>query len=144
MTERVVVVQRFIAASPAAIFDVLADPTRHPEIDGSGTVKATHGRTPERLSLGAKFGMDMRLGVPYRVRNTVVEFEEDRLIAWRHVGKHIWRYRLEPVDGGTDVTEEFDYRKALSPWFIELMGYPKRNEPEMERTLGRLADAVTT
>ena len=88
--------------------------------------------------------MDMRLGVPYRVRNTVVEFEEDRLIAWRHFGGHIWRYRLDPVDGGTDVTEEFDYRKALSPWFIELMGYPKRHEPETERTLGRLADAVTT
>ena len=31
----------------------------------------------------------------------VVEFEEDRRIAWRHYGHHIWRYTLEPTDGGT-------------------------------------------
>jgi hypothetical protein len=88
--------------------------------------------------------MDMRLGVPYRITNTVVEFEEGRLIAWRHFGGHIWRYRLDPVAGGTKVTEEFDYRLALSPLAIELMGYPKRHGPEMERTLERLSDAVTT
>ena len=34
-------VERFIPASPDAIFDLLADPSRHQEIDGSGTVKGT-------------------------------------------------------------------------------------------------------
>jgi hypothetical protein len=144
MAGRVVSVERTIRASPQAIFDVLADPSRHPEIDGSGTVRANRPGSPERLALGSTFGMDMRYGVPYRITNTVVEFEEGRLIAWRHFGGHIWRYRLEPVNGGTKVTEEFDYRLALSPRAIELMGYPRRHGPEMERTLERLSDAVTT
>ena len=76
MPARVVTVERFIPASPYAIFDVLADPSRHAEIDGSGTVKASRAGAPERLSLGATFGMDMQVGVPYRIKNTVVEFEE--------------------------------------------------------------------
>ena len=35
-----VTVQRLIPAPAAAIFDLLADPSRHPQIDGSGTVIA--------------------------------------------------------------------------------------------------------
>lgn len=82
------------------IFDLLADPARHSELDGSGTVRgAVFG--PERLESGSEFGMDMRMmGLPYRMTNRVVEFEEDRLIAWKHVGSHRWRYELEKVDPG--------------------------------------------
>lgn len=144
MAARVVVVERFIAASPHLIFDVLADPSRHPEIDGSGTVRASRPSAPERLSLGATFGMDMQFGVPYRIKNTVVEFEDGRLIAWRHFGGHIWRYRLTPAEGGTTVTEEFDYRTARSPVVLEMLRYPQRHRPEMERTLERLATMVTS
>ncbi|HMF03426.1 MAG TPA: SRPBCC family protein, partial [Acidimicrobiia bacterium] len=90
--ERKVSVQRVIAAPPEKIFDVLADPSQHPAIDGSGMVKHTRGEEPERLSLGAKFGMSMRLGIPYNITNTVVEFDDNRLIAWRHFGGHRWRY----------------------------------------------------
>ena len=144
MPARVVTVERFIRASPYAIFDVLADPSRHAEIDGSGTVKASRAGAPERLSLGATFGVDMQLGLPYRIKNTVVEFEDGRLIAWRHFGGHIWRYRLEAAEGGTKVTEEFDYRRARSPILIEWLRYPQRHQPEMERTLQRLADTVTS
>jgi hypothetical protein len=144
VTERVVRVERFIPAAPEAIFDVLADPSRHREIDGSGTVQGVRRGAPERLSLGAKFPMSMKVGVPYNITNTVVEFEEGRLIAWQHYGRHIWRYRLEPVEGGTKVIEEFDYRPALFPWGLELLRYPQRHRPAMEATLARLAEAVTT
>ena len=102
-------VERVIAATPDRIFDVLADPAQHPVIDGSGTVKHTRGETPARLSLGAKFGMSMKLGVPYGITNTVVEFEDGRRIAWRHFGGHRWRYELEPADGGTRVRETYDW-----------------------------------
>jgi uncharacterized protein (UPF0262 family) len=34
-------VTRFIAAPPEAIFDVLADPAKHPIIDGSGSLKVS-------------------------------------------------------------------------------------------------------
>ena len=59
--------------------------------------------------------MSMKIGVPYSISNTVVEFEEGSVIAWQHFGRHIWRYRLEPVPGGTTVTEEFDYRRGPVP-----------------------------
>jgi hypothetical protein len=144
MAERVVTVVRFIRASPQAIFDVLADPSRHPEIDGSRTVQAARTGSPDRLSLGAKFGMDMRVVVPYRISNTVIEFEEGRRIAWRHVGGHVWRYVLEPAEGGTNVTEQFDYRPSRAPWMIELLGYPARHEKDMTGTLARLEDTVTS
>jgi hypothetical protein len=144
MSDRIVAVERFIPAAPQAIFDVLADPSRHPEIDGSGSVKAARPGAPERLALGAKFGMSMKIGVPYSISNTVVEFDEGRLIAWQHFGRHIWRYRLEPVEGGTTVTEEFDYRKARSPQLLELLQYPTRHRSDMEKTLERLAGVVTT
>ncbi len=143
MAERVVSVERIIPAPPKAIFDVLADPNRHPEIDGSGTVKATRSGAPTRLSEGATFGMDMKIGVPYPIKNTVVEFDEDKRIAWRHFGGHVWRYTLEPVDGGTKVTEQFDYRPSKAPWFLEMMKYPERHVSDMEKTLERL-DAVAT
>ena len=126
-----------VPAPPERVFDLLADPARHPELDGSGTVR---GRLsgPERLGPGAKFGMRMHVGVPYVIRNEVVEFEEGRRIAWRHAGRHVWRWELEPVAGGTRVTETFDWGPALAPKVLELIGYPKRNAAGIEKTLERL------
>src|SRR5712692_2017963 len=133
-------VERVISAPPEKIFDVLADPSQHPVIDGSGTVKHTRGDQPARLSLDAKFGMSMRLGVPYAITNTVVEFEEGRRIAWRHFGGHRWRYELEPVDTGTRVRETYDWSTAIlgTRLYIEATGWPKRAERAMTETLQRL------
>ncbi len=128
---------RTIAATPAAIFAVLSDPSLHAVIDGSGTVQGAHSNE-RQLRLGSKFSMGMRMGVPYRISNEVVEFEQDRLIAWRHLGGHRWRYELRPVDGGTEVTETFDWSTSRAPKGIELAGYPRRHVPNMERTLERL------
>lgn len=87
--------------------------------------------------------MDMKLGpLPYRISNEVVEFEENRLIAWAHFGGHRWRYELEPVDGATLVTESFDWSTARIPLAIELMGYPKKHPANIEATLERLAATV--
>lgn len=146
MAEQQVSVSRVIKASPEVIFDVLADPARHAEIDGSGMVQKLRG-DGVRLGLGSKFGMDMKFGpMPYRVSSTVVEFEENRLIAWAHFGKHRWRYELAPteVDGepATEVTETFDWSTAVIPKMIELAGYPKRHPASMEATLERLAEVV--
>lgn len=110
-------VQRLIPAPAERIFDVLADPARHQEFDGSGLLVQSRSRGPRRLGLGDTFGMDMRLGVPYATRNVVSEYEEDRLIAWRTLAPpalamlatgRTWRYELTPVDGGTLVRETWD------------------------------------
>jgi uncharacterized protein YndB with AHSA1/START domain len=142
MPERVLSISRVIRASPSTIFAVLTNPARHPEFDGSGTVQTIRGDSG-RLTLGSKFGMDMKLGpLPYRITNTVVEFDDDRLIAWRHFGGHRWRYILEPGDDGTNVTEQFDWSTSRFPKAIELAGYPKRHVSSIEQTLERLASIV--
>jgi uncharacterized protein YndB with AHSA1/START domain len=134
---------RVIAAPPEKIFDVLADPAQHPAIDGSGSVRAARPGGPERLSLGARFGMDMKIGMPYKIQNEVVEFEEGRRIAWRHAGRHVWRYELEPVEGGTKVTETFDWGPARAGALYPLLRIPRRNLRSMEQTLERLEAHVT-
>jgi uncharacterized protein YndB with AHSA1/START domain len=152
MSDRVVSVSRVIQASPEVIFDVLADPARHVEIDGSDTVQSVRQTVQgesSRLGLGSRFGMEMKMGpLPYRITNTVKEFEENRLIAWAHFGGHRWRYELVPVtvDGvtATEVTESFDW-STCNPVVgkgIELAGYPERHPANMTATLERLAEAT--
>src|ERR1700736_3754375 len=101
MTGDTVSVERLTPAPPEAIFAYLADAAKHPMIDGSGTVKQAKPGAPERLSAGSTFGMSMKMGVPYSMVNTVIEFEDNRRIAWqtrfagfmgKFVGGRIWRY----------------------------------------------------
>lgn len=127
-----------IGASAARIFEVLADPRRHGDFDGSGSVReAVAG--PDRLSQGATFRMDMTLGVPYKIGNTVMEFDEGRRIAWAHVGGHRWRYELEPLSAdSTRVTETFDATTARSRRALYLMNAYRRNARSIEQTLPRL------
>lgn len=136
-------VQRIIPADRQVLFDIVADPARHPEIDGSGTVRAIRPGGPERLGLGVKFGMNMRLGADYKILNTVVEFEEGRLIGWRHFNGHIWRYRFSDVPGGTLVVEDWDARTANNRIGLVLTGFPWRNRRGMTATLQRLEEVAT-
>jgi len=134
-----IVSHSIVVPAPAQeIFNLLADPRRHSEIDGSGSVKAAKINAPERLSLGAKFGMDMKIGLPYKITNEVVEFEEGKQIGWRHFGGHVWRYILEPVDGGTKVTEQFDWNTNKSPLFLKLMNAVENNGKSIQKTLDNL------
>jgi hypothetical protein len=124
----------------ATVFDVLADPSQHSLFDGSGHVKGmTSG--PPRLYLGATFGMRMRWGAPYVIKNTIVEFDEDRRIAWRHFARHVWRYELEPSgDDGTStrVTETFDCGPSPIGFTYERIGIVKHNADAITATLQRL------
>lgn len=134
---------KVIAADPQRLFDIVADPAMHPVMDGSGSVKAARAGGPDRLSLGAKFGMDMKLGAPYKILNTVLEFDEPNLIAWRHFNGHVWRYLFEPVDGGTRVTEQWDARPAKNRVLLRLSGFPGRNRKGIIGTLERLSELAT-
>ncbi len=143
MSKRAVSESRLIEASPADVFAIVSSPAGHARIDGSDSVRgAIEG--PEPLALGDRFRMDMKMGIPYKMWSTVVEFEQDRLIAWAHMGKHRWRFELEPVGDATMVTHTFDWSTARSPKFIELMGYPKKHPANLEATLERLAGELET
>lgn len=145
MTQNIVCAAVLVDAPPETVFAIVADPRQHPRIDGSGSVRGVL-TGPDRLTAGATFAVQMKLfGLPYRISNRVVEFEQDRRIAWRHFAGHRWRYRLEPLpEGGTRVTECFDFSRfgAPSRALIRLLGFPARNRRGIEATLTRLKDAA--
>ena len=146
MSDRLVSGTTTIEAPPEAVFAIVADPRQHPRIDGSGSVKGTV-TGPDRLTAkGDRFGMDMKMfGLPYKIQNLVVEFEQDRRIAWRHFGAHRWRYELTPTDdGGTQVTETWDATRYRAPVFAALraLGFPEKNQTGITETLVRLKDAA--
>jgi uncharacterized protein YndB with AHSA1/START domain len=149
VTESVVSVERVIKAPPEAIFAIISDASRHPEIDGSGSVVKTKPGTPQQLTLGTTFGMSMKLGVPYSMSNTVIEFEPDRRLAWqtklsgplgRFVGGRIWRYELSPVDGGTKVTETWDITQDKQGFLLKYGPVASQTAQSMTKTLERLAE----
>ena len=114
-----------INAPVTRVFDVVANPHLHAVIDGSKSVKSViYG--PERLSLGDKFGMNMQIGIKYKITNTVVEYEENKVIAWRHLGRWIWRYEFREISPNqTVVTESFDGTKTpLNFWLKARKAYP--------------------
>jgi uncharacterized protein YndB with AHSA1/START domain len=149
VAETVVSVERVIKAPPEAIFAIISDASRHPEIDGSGSVVKTKPGTPHKLALGTTFGMSMKLGVPYSMSSTVIEFEPDRRLAWqtklsgrlgRFVGGRIWRYELSPVDGGTKVTETWDISQDKQGFMLKYGPVASQTAQSMTKTLKRLAE----
>ena len=127
-----------VQAPPQAVFDVVADPTRHALFDGSGMVEGVVVG-PARLELGSRFGMQMRYKLPYRTSNEVVEFEDGRRIAWCHFNHHRWRYEFEPTgDGATLVTETFDGSTARFPPALLLINAYANNQVAVAKTLVRL------
>jgi uncharacterized protein YndB with AHSA1/START domain len=143
----VVSAERVIAAPPEATFDLLADASRHLDLDGSGQLRGVTSETPERLSLGATFGMSMHMGVGYSMVNTVIEFEENRRIAWQStlagrwghlLGGRIWRYELEPVGGGTLVRECWDISQDHQRLFLRHRKVAEATRANIDRTLDRI------
>jgi len=148
----VVMAQRNIPAPPERIFAMLSDATQHQSFDGSGTVRGNGRSDVEPLRKGSVFGMSMRIGLSYSTVNTVIEYEQDRRIAWqttgagllRHVlGGRIWRYELEPVDGGTRVRETWDLSRDKQRLLIGRTSIPAATEQNISRTLERIEAALT-
>jgi len=144
----VVTVERLIAAPAADLFEVVSDVRRHPDIDGSGSVVKPKDGAPEELTLGSTFGMSMKAGVPYAMTNTVIEFEQDRRIAWktvlsgflgRYIGGRIWRYEFEPTEGGTLVRESWDISQDKQSGFLRRGKLPSATAEGMTKTLESLA-----
>lgn len=128
-----------VEAAPEDVFDYLCRPANHAAISGDQTVRGTTFG-PEVLSLGDRFGMNMRKGLPYRIANTVVEFEPGRRIAWAHFGGHRWRWEVVPAgDGRSQVTETFDLSTARLPVALRLMGLPKGHEQNVARSVANVA-----
>ena len=126
-----------VAAPPAEVFALLADPRRHAELDGSGTVKGPVSG-PDRLSPGARFGMRMHYLAPYVISNEVVEFVAGRADRLAAPGPPRLALRARRDGRGTRVTETFDWAPSRAPRVLELLHVPERNTVSIERTLARL------
>lgn len=134
---------RFIDADPQTLFDIVADPSNHSRIDGSGSVNEPLPGTPDRLYLGARFGMNMNRKFDYRIRSRVTEFVDGRIIAWVPLSGHTWRYTFTPHDGGTFVTEEWDARGVWNRYLMKLAGVGRANHRAMVKSLVRLEQLAT-
>jgi uncharacterized protein YndB with AHSA1/START domain len=153
MNGYVLTVERLIEAPPEVIFAVLSNSARHSSIDGSGMLQGTDHEQDHPLMLGSTFGMNMKMGVRYKTQSRVVEFEDNRRIAWqtgpsgtleRFVAGRIWRYELEPVGDATLVRESWDITTDHQRALLKLGGiYSGKTKRDMERTLARLDSIVT-
>jgi hypothetical protein len=126
------------------IFARLEDPHRHHELDGSGTVQATV-EGPTKLKQGDTFKVNMKIfGIPYKITSTVVRFEQDRDIEWRHPAGHTWRWQLEPLSPTrTRVVETWDYSGNPAAWSYKFFGVPRRNTKGIEQSLRGLERAIS-
>lgn len=92
------------------------------------------------------------MGVPYAMESKVIEFDEPHLIAWqttgptrlgRLVGGRIWRYRLEPVEGGTKVTESWDISQESTLTKPMVRSAAKQTAKNMAATLERIEQVLS-
>ena len=134
-----------VRAPAADLFAIVADPRRHHELDGSGTV-GKNIRAPQPLVPGARFTTQMRmLGVTSRITSTITitTMKPDELIEWRHPVGHHWRWEFAAITPTiTCVTETFDCRDT-GPLkdrlkYYERTGFAKRNAAGIEATLTEL------
>ena len=134
-----------VAAPAAELFAMAADPRRHHELDGSGTVR-DNIRVPAEMAVGSKFSTSMKMyGLPYRITSTVTAFKPNEVVEWRHPFGHRWRWEFESLSPTRSrVTETFDFhdagalKNALK--YYERMGYAKGNAAGIEATLAKLRD----
>jgi uncharacterized protein YndB with AHSA1/START domain len=154
------VVTGTVAAPPEAVFAVLADPGRHPEIDGSDMLQGRSGGSGPVTGVGQSFVMDMShpaLG-QYQIRNEVIVFEPGRRIAWApaperlspeiielvgdiKIGGHHFAWDLEPAPGGeTNVTHTCDWSGVEDERYAAF--FPFISQEQMSQTLARLGAAV--
>src|SRR3984957_12851345 len=115
MTTERIEVQRFIEATPEAIFAILRDPQGHVAIDSSGMLQSATGDPVTGVGDSFVVHMDREslndypMGL-YDVTVTITSFAQDRELAWTILGRirpqigHIYGYKLGPIPEGTLVT----------------------------------------
>jgi hypothetical protein len=134
-----------VAAPAAELYAIVADPRRHRELDGSGTVRDNIA-VPAEMAVGSKFSTKMKMyGMPYRITSTVTALKPNELFEWRHPVGHRWRWEFESLSPTlTRVTETFDYHEAgvlkNSLKYYERIGARKANTAGIEATLAKLRD----
>ena len=156
-TERVTA-STTIEAAPEAVFAVLADPSAHADIDGTGWVRES--LDDDRIAAaGQVFRMAMyhpnHPDGDYKMANRVEVFDEPRAIAWQpgtespetgelSFGGWIWRYDLEatgPSRTTVTLTLTYDW-SAVPPHVREYLQFPPFGQDHLDNSLQHLSDLV--
>ena len=145
-----------IGAAPETVFAVLADPSAHAAIDGTGWVRGA--MDGDRITAaGQVFRMAMHHADhpdrDYRIANLVEVFDEPHAIAWRpgtespetgelSFGGWIWRYDLETTGPSrTAVTLTYDWT-AVPSRVREYLQFPPFGNDHLENSLQHLSELV--
>lgn len=146
---------RLIAAPAEAVFTVLADPSKHAAIDGTGWV--CESLDGERLTVaGQVFRMAMyhpnHPDGGYRMANLVLVFDPPHAISWKPgqdtddggltFGGWVWRYDLRQVGPSeTEVTLSYDWSAVPEP-VRRHIGFPPFPPDHLRTSLDHLAELV--
>lgn len=157
MSDRIAVT-RTVQATPEQLFALLADPARHPEIDGSSMLRGIEGAT-SISGVGDEFVMNMHNDVlgDYQMKNTITAFEQDRRIGWApaihpldgytdtigdaRAEGHSYTWQLEPDGDGTAVTQTYDWSGVTCEKFRGF--FPLLTEDQLAGSIERAARAAT-
>jgi hypothetical protein len=153
MTEERMNAATTVNAPVEVVFDVLADPSTHEAIDGTGWVRQPLDR--KRLTgTGQIFRMamyhDNHPDKDYEMANRVDVFDPPRAIAWRpgqgaedaalEFGGWLWRYDLKPVgQSQTEVTLTYDWSR-VPPNLRDHIQFPPFDPQHLDNSLQHLAD----
>ncbi|HET9732941.1 MAG TPA: SRPBCC family protein [Acidimicrobiales bacterium] len=157
----IVSVAKEISAPAEVVFALLADPAKHPEIDGSGMLRSATS-SGVISGVGDIFTMQMHneeMG-DYEMINHVVTYEAGRCIAWEpvllHAGRaedkedegvrsgHRWSFNLAPINAGTTVaTESYDCSSAPA-WLQKAVKGGTRWQVSMEISLENISRLCST
>ncbi|HTQ15936.1 SRPBCC family protein [Mycobacterium sp.] len=150
------VVTRTIAATPAEIFAILVDPSRHQNTEPTDWVREAVDTAPI-TGTGQMFAMNMfleRAGGHYVTYNLVNVFDQDHAIGWipgrlddagnHSAGGWFWRYDLAPNGQGTDVTLTYDWTATPQDFRDEVGGMPVFPEDYVAASLQTLERSATS
>lgn len=142
-----------VAVPAARVFAVLADPTTHSAIDGTGWVQEPVDRAP-LTAVGQIFRMDMyHANHPdgdYQVVNKVQVLDPPHVIGWLtgqekgdgqlEFGGWIWRYDLVPLGPSeTEVTLTYDW-SAVPQRIRDYIQFPPFGPEHLTNSLHHLAE----
>lgn len=143
-----------IKASAETVFAVLADPTSHAAIDGTGWVREPLD-DEHLIAAGQIFRMamhhDNHPDGSYEMANKVRTFDPPRTISWEpgqyvagssdlQLGGWIWRYDLTPVsESETKVTLSYDW-SAVPQGLRAQIQFPPFTSDHLHNSLSHLTE----
>ena len=148
-----ITVQRTIDAPAKDVFEVLTNPERHAELDGSGFIRSDE-KSDRIQAVGDVFTMNMsgdHMGGEYKTDNHVTAFDPNAMVGWKTAPAGTeppgWEWLWELKSQGSDstlVTLTYDWSGDTDKKLLDKIGFPLVKPDQLDATLGRLAAAVSS